>query len=334
MKDVIEKLNNSKSIAILTHIVEDGDAVGSAMAMACALRKIGKQAIIYASARIDENLSFLGDDYVVYSPENLAEHDLCLCLDCGDEKRLGDRAKLLSDINNSINIDHHYTNTKYADVNYVEGNASSTGEIVYKLLRKMDVAIDKEIAFYLYSAICSDTGSFKYSCTSSDTMRIAAELMEYDIDFSDIAKKLFDTYTLEQMHFRAELMLSAQTFYYGRISIVAFEEELFKKYGILEEDIPSVVDIPRGIDGVEIAIALKRINGEVRASLRSNSDANVSDIAKHFGGGGHIKAAGFRVRNASLEEVKQKVIEISQKALEKKYEWNNCNRQTTGQNFS
>lgn len=318
MKDVIKKINSSNSVAILTHIVEDGDALGSALAMSYALRKMGKNAIVYVSAKIEDKLSFLGEDYIIYSPERLKEHDLCLCLDCGDEKRLGDRIEVLSKIKNSVNIDHHYTNTMYADVNYVEGDASSTGEIVYKLLKEMKVPIDKEIATYLYAAICSDTGSFKYSCTSPQTMRIAAELIEYSIAFDEISKLLFDTYTLDEMHFRAELMSSVEGYAQGKITVVAFEEELVLKYNIAEENIPTVVDIPRGIQGCEIAIALKRINGEVRASLRSNSDINVSDIAKHFGGGGHVKAAGFRVKNALLEDVKKEVIHVSKNVLEQK----------------
>ena len=315
MKDVIKKLEDSTSVAILTHISEDGDCMGSAFAMAAALRKIGKTAAIYVSAKPEEKLSFLGDGYIVYSPEKLKEHDLCLCVDCGDEKRLGDRSEILAKINNSVSIDHHHTNTMYADVNYVEGDASSTGEIIYKLLRKMNIPIDKEIATYLYTAISSDTGSFKFSCVSPDTMRIAAELLEYDIDHAEIARILFDTYTKGEMKFRGYLMSKVESYKDGKISIIAFESDIAEEFDISPEDIPEVVDIPRSIAGVEIAIVLKRTNGEVRANLRSNTDVDVSKIAAEFGGGGHIKAAGFRVKDAELDTVKEKVIEFAKKAI-------------------
>lgn len=315
MIEVIKKLNESTSVAILTHISEDGDCMGSAFAMAAALRKTGKSATIYVSAKVEERLGFLGDGYIIYSPEKLGEHDLCLCVDCGDIKRLGDRAEIMKKINNSVSIDHHYTNTMYADVNYVEGNASSTGEIIYKLLIAMNVEIDKEIALYLYTAISSDTGSFKFSSTSPDTMHTAAALLGYGIDHAEIARLLFDTYKLEEVKFRAALMSQVESYEDGRISVLAFEADMAEKFNIRPEDIPEVVDIPRSIAKTEIAVVLKRTNGEVRVNLRSNGDADVSKIASEFGGGGHIKAAGFRVKDAELDTVKEKVIEFAKKAI-------------------
>lgn len=317
MKTVIEKLKNAKSVAILTHIVEDGDCIGSALALKKVLEGMGKAAIVYVSAKVEERLDFLGNDYIIYSPERLSEHDLCVCVDCADVKRLGERAEILEKIPATVNIDHHYTNTMYADVNYVEGDASSTGEVIYKFIKEMGVEPDSQIAAYLYAAICSDTGSFKFSNTSPQTMRIAADLLEYDIKHDEIARRLFDTFTLDEIHLKAELMAGVESYCDGKVSLVAFEEELIAKYGIAEENIPSVVDIPRSVEGTEIAVALKRINGEVRANLRSNSDVNVAEIAAQFGGGGHVKAAGFRVKNAEIDDVRKRVIEFAKKALEK-----------------
>ena len=317
MKAIIEKLKNAKSAAILTHIVEDGDCIGSALALKKVLEGLGKSVVVYVSAKVEDRLGFLGEDYVIYSPQSSAEHDLCVCVDCADAKRLGERAEFLEKISDTVNIDHHYTNTMYADVNYVEGDASSTGEVIYKLIKEMGIEPDKEVAAYLYTAICSDTGSFKFSNTSPQTMRIAADLLEYGIKHDEIARMLFDTFTLEEIHLKAELMAGVESYCDGKVSLVAFEEELIAKYGIAEENIPSVVDIPRSIKDTEIAVVLKRISGEVRANLRSNSDVNVAEIAAQFGGGGHVKAAGFRVKNATIDDVKKQVIEFAQKALEK-----------------
>ena len=146
-------------------------------------------------------------------------------------------------------------------------------------------------------------------------MRTAAALLEYGIDHAEIARLLFDTYKLEEVKFRAALMSQVESYKDGKISVLAFEANMAETFDIRPEDIPEVVDIPRSIAKTEIAIVLKRTNDEVRVNLRSNGDADVSKIASEFGGGGHIKAAGFRVRNAQLDEVKEKVIEFAKKAI-------------------
>ncbi len=309
MKQIIEKLHQAQAIAILSHISEDADAIGSCLAMAHMLRKTGKCATIYVNDAIEDRLSFLGNDYVIYNDKTEVMADLCVCLDCGDIKRLGERAKLLEKIGNSINIDHHYSNTKYADVNYVEGDASSTGEVLYKLFTKMNIELDEVCARYLYAAICSDTGSFKFSSVSSQTMHIAAKLIEYNIEHDKIARALFDTYTIEEIKLRAEVMSTIESYGDGKINVVCMNDEMLKKYGISKKNTPSIVDIARGVEGSEIAIALIQNNDEIRVNLRSNEYANVSEIAAKFGGGGHVRAAGCRVKGTDIEELKKQLIE-------------------------
>ena len=307
MKEAIEKLKEAKSIAILPHINEDGDAMGSCLAAANMLRSMGKEAVVYVSGEIEHRLSFLGQDYVIYNPSQVKAHDLCLCIDCADIKRLGERSKLLEKIGNSVNIDHHYTNTMYADANYVEGNASSAGEVIYKLFEAMGVKPDKASAAYLYAAISSDTGSFKFNSVTPHTMRIAADLLEYGIEHDTIARALFDTATIEEVMLKADITKSIESFGDGKVRMIFLEGGLLEKYGIDEKNSPEIVDIVRGIEGTVIAAALKKTPDEVRVNLRSNTDADVSVIAAKFGGGGHKRAAGFRVKNAEIEDVKQKL---------------------------
>ncbi len=309
MKQIIEKLQNAQTIAILSHISEDGDAMGSCYAMLHMLTKMGKNATVYVNDEVEDRLKFLGNDYVIYNSETKVEADLCVCLDCGDIKRLGDRVALVEQIGNSVNIDHHYTNTMYCDANYVEGDASSTGEVLYKLFKEMGQEIDKDIAKFLFTAICSDTGSFKFSSVTPQTMCIAAELIKFDIEHHKIARALFDTYTIEETRLRAEVMSSIESYCDDKVRIVCMSDEMLKKYGIDKKNSPSIVDIARGIEGTEIAIALIQNNEEIRVNLRANEYANVSDIATKFGGGGHIRAAGCRVKNMELEELKKKLVE-------------------------
>ena len=317
MEAVIEKIKNAKSVAVLTHVSEDPDALGSAFAFCAVLRKMGKTAVCYVSAKPQERHMFIGGEYVIYDKEKTYDHDLCLCLDCGDIKRLGDRIKLFKEIGNTANIDHHKTNTMFADVNYVEGETSSTGEILFKVFRKMGVEIDDEIARFLYIAICSDTGCFKYSSVTPDTLKIAADLLGYDFDAAEIARLLFDTDSLSVTKFKAELMSNIESYADGKISLVRMTADMYDKYGIPEAEAPNGVEIPRRIEGTEIAVCVKEKNGRIEISLRSNGLADVAEIAEHFGGGGHRAASGCKLTGKTMDEAANEIIAVCEKAAAK-----------------
>ena len=314
MKAVIEKIRAAKSVAVLTHVSEDPDALGSAFAFCTVLKKLGKSAVCYVSAKPQERHMFIGGDYVIYDKEKTYDHDLCLCLDSGDIKRLGDRIKLFKEIGNTVNIDHHKTNTMFADANYVEGETSSTGEILFKVFREMGVEIDNEIARFLYIAICSDTGCFKYSSVTPDTLKIAAELLGYDFDAAEIARLLFDTDSLSVTKFKAELMSNIESYADGKISLVKMTADMYEKYGIPESEAPNGVEVPRRIEGTEIAVCVKEKNGRIEISLRSNGRADVAEIAEAFGGGGHRAAAGCKLTGKTIDEAAKEIIAACEKA--------------------
>ena len=308
MEEVIKKILSAKSAAVMAHIHEDPDALGSCFAVASVLREHGKKAVVYVSGPVEQRLDFMGKDYEEYVPGAVYDHDLCICLDCGDADRLGARRALMESIGHSVNIDHHYSNTRFAEENYVDGGASSTGEILYRLFKDAGIKITKSTAAQLYTAICSDTGCFKFSCVSPDTMRAAAELMETGIDHAETARLLFDCETLAAAKLKAEVTSCMESFFGGKVRVVTMPEGMCGRYGIAEADAPNLVDIPRGIAGTEIAVCLKELGGEVRVNLRSNGDADVSLIAARMGGGGHKKAAGCSVKNARAAEVKEEII--------------------------
>lgn len=308
MDKVIKKITAAQSAAILPHINEDADALGSCFAMAAALRAMGKTAVVYVSDEIEKRLSFMGDDYELYIPGQEHQHDLCICLDCGDIGRLGARRGLFERVGQTVNVDHHYSNTCFADENYIEGDASSTGEILYRLLMAMGAEITPEIARQLYTAICSDTGCFKYSNTSAKTMRTAAELLELGVDNAEITRLLFDCESLAAVQLKAEATEHMESFLNGKLRIITMTEEMCKRYDISIADAPALVDIPRMIEGTEIAVCLKEQADGVRMSFRSNGDWDVSKVAEAMGGGGHRKAAGCRIEEISLDEIKERVI--------------------------
>ncbi len=308
MRNIIEAIRNSKSVAILPHINSDGDAIGSCQAMAAVLRAMDKKAVIYAEEAVESRLGFIADGITVY--DGSAEAcDTCIVLDCGDELRLGER-KVISDAAATVvNIDHHKTNTGFGDVNLVKADAAATGEILTELFMEMQIEFTKEIAAYLYAAICSDTGSFAYSNVSPKTFRLAAFLLESGINHSEINRLLFDCTDLEQELLKAELTGRIRSYYDGRLRVVSADSELAQKYGIDEKEIQDIVNIPRRIRGTEIAVSLKLSDGKIRASLRSNGDYDVSEVAVKFGGGGHAKAAGCTLFGDSLESAEKTVVE-------------------------
>lgn len=308
MDKVIELIKNAKAAAILPHLNADGDAVGSCMAMRDMLLGMDKAAVVYAEEELEARLGFMSEGIVIYSGEAI-ECDTCIVLDCGDEKRMGARRAIAESAQTVINIDHHMTNTLFGDAAYVEPHASSTGEILARMFKAMGVTLNRDIARYLYAAICSDTGCFAYSNVSPDTFRIAAELISYDIDHAEIARELFDCVDMQAELLQAELTARIKSYYGGRLRVVTADADIIEKYGVPAREINDLANLPRRIRGTEAAAAIKNTDGKIRVSLRSNGDADVAQIALKFGGGGHAKAAGCNVDAPTVEEAERLVVE-------------------------
>ncbi|MDO5398157.1 MAG: bifunctional oligoribonuclease/PAP phosphatase NrnA [bacterium] len=315
MKEIIEKINNAKSVAVLGHVNADPDSIGSCFAFAHMMRLSGKEAVVYLSEKIEDRLTFMGDDYVVYEGENPPHHDLCVCLDCGDIDRLGLRKDIFDAADNTVSIDHHRTNTYFAQANYVDGEAPAAAELLCRLFREMHTELDCEAAKQLYTALSSDTGCFKFSSVTPQTMREAADLLEYGFDHAEIARQLFDSNSPEEIRFKAEAMLALKRYFDGKLTLVIIDDDMVKRSGLSEDKLPNIVEIPRCVQGTEIAVSLKERKGDIRVNLRSNGAADVSAIALRFGGGGHIKAAGCTIKETNLEEAEKLIIEVCREVL-------------------
>ncbi len=294
MEKVTELIKNAKKAVILPHISADADALASCQAMKCALSGLGTDAVIVAEEAVESRLEFISDGVMVYDG-NIPEFDTCIVLDCGDIERTGNRAEIVKKATTVINIDHHKTNTRFGDASFVNDTASATGEILYSLFNVMGVTLTKEIAKFLYTAICSDTGCFAYSNVSPDTFVTASELVKFDINHAEIARLLFDCVDMDEEFLKAELTKNINSYCGGKVRTVVMTEEFAKKFGLNSDEVDGLVDMPRRIRGTEIAAALKEVNGKIRVSLRSNGDADVSKVALKFDGGGHIKAAGCSI---------------------------------------
>ncbi len=309
MDKITEVLKKAESVAVMGHISEDPDAVGSVFAAADVLSRLGKKVTCFMSEPVNDNLSFIMRDYTVFGEDMPTdEFDVCLCLDSGDIERLGKRIAIFNKSQITVNIDHHYTNTNFAQYNFVNGDAAATGEILYTLLGKLG-EINQYTAKCLYTAIAADTGSFKYSSAKPSTLRVAAQLLEYDIDHADIARLLFDTEELSVMRLRAAVMNNVKSYYGGKLNLVAIDGDLYEKYGVAENAVGDFVDIPRRIKGCDVAVCLKKRDDKIKVSLRSNGRVNVAEAALKLNGGGHKMAAGAAV-NASMEETEKLVVEL------------------------
>ena len=315
MDKVIEIINSAKKCAIIPHVKADGDAMGSCLAMRAVLRRMGKEAVIYAEEPIEKRLAFLADDIAVIYDGEPIDCDTCIVLDCGDMGRVSKREPIFRKALHTVNIDHHRTNTFFAEANYVEADACATGEILFKLFKKMEQRLDAEIAGYLYAAICSDSGCFAYSNVSPDTFRIAAELIEHDINHAEIARLLFDCEDINSERMKAELIGRINSYYDGRLRVVTVSENDTAKFGIKPEDIQDLVNLPRRIRGTEIAAALKQSDDKIRVSLRSNGDADVAEVAVKLGGGGHTKAAGCTMTVDTLKEAEGLIVKACEGAF-------------------
>lgn len=296
MNRLEELLNGVRSVAISGHIRPDGDCVGSVMAVCQYIKKNMPQ--VSVGVFLEEPSSVFkciqGIEIVDSNMDTLHEYDVFIVLDCNSE-RLGRALEIFERAKTKINIDHHVSNSGCGDVNIIVPDASSTCEVVYEL---MDAGkIDEEIAKTLYIGMIHDTGVFKYSNTSPKTLRIAAELIAYGFDFTQIIDETFYEKTYEQTLVCGKAVSESVRFMDGRCIFSVVDKEMMELYGVGPKDLDGVINQLRIVKGVECAIFMYQTgNMEYKVSMRSNGLVNVSDIASFFGGGGHVRAAGCTMR--------------------------------------
>lgn len=313
--DIINKLKSAKRVAILSHIYPDGDAVGSSLALFKALLNDNKSVDLFLSDGVPTIYSFLPNARKVKQQCNPEAYDVVVVLDCGDIDRIGICASTINTAKFTINIDHHSTGTEFGDINLVEPHASSTGEIIYRLIKMYGLDIDKEMAECLYVAIAADTGGFRFSNTSGITMQVAADLINCGIDVSEISRRIFDVLSLAKVRLMGAAINSLEI-HKKRIALMYLNNEQVVKTGALSEDFDGIVNVARNINGIEIAVFIvEKEPNEIKVNLRSNSSYDVAEIAKIFSGGGHHKAAGCKLSDTTLEQAKTKILNEILKTL-------------------
>ncbi|MFC1523381.1 bifunctional oligoribonuclease/PAP phosphatase NrnA [Thermodesulfobacteriota bacterium] len=309
--DIIATLKNAESVLIVTHIFPDGDALGSQLALADVLESLGKRVFLFGEEKVSYIYEFLPRCREIHTTlPKLQDIDCVVALDCGDRFRLGKEMDKLLSVHPFILIDHHQGNLLFGDLNWVDANRASTGEMVFDLSRALGVDLSYQAAYCLYTAIVSDTGSFKYSSTTADTFHVAGELISRGVKPSEVAGNLFDNFSKERLHLMKEVLGTLTLFGENRIAVIHVTQDMFDKTGASKEDTETFINYPRSLGSVRVAVFVKETqNGEIAVSLRSKGDdCDVARIAAGFGGGGHRNAAGFRVREETIDGIRKKLL--------------------------
>ncbi len=299
---------NNDNYVIIPHRNPDGDCLGSAVGLVYGLRGIGKTAYVSLPNSFDDRLDFLWDDTLDTPPDFVC--DVCIAVDVASTYMM---AQLEDEIFNkaprTVCLDHHGTNTGFAQLNFVDAKAAACGEVVYRLLMSMGCKLDNRVASALYVAIASDTGSFRYSNTTGETHRIAGKLVDSGIDAAGIMRHLFETKQRKELEAMAGIISNMEYHFDGRVCLTYADDALLEKYGVTFEGIDEYVSVPRTVEGVEVGVFFKCYSDrETKVSLRSNDYVNVADIAASLGGGGHIRAAGVTICDC-LDSAKKIVLE-------------------------
>jgi phosphoesterase RecJ-like protein len=292
--EIARKIFDSRNIAITSHLRPDGDSIYTSLALAEIIESLGKKVQIVNQDPLPFPFFEFPETKRIrigqIEPEGL---DLAILLECADVPRSGQ-----TKINHlfKINIDHHYSNSPYAEINWIDPGASAVGEMVYELLKPLGLTPTPRIAEFLYSAIFSDTGSFQFSNTTSKALDICHELVEAGANPSTISEKLLNNNTPSKIKLLGRVLSTLSLNATGNIAtLVMFKKDL-EEFGLKEVDLEDITTMARSIKGVEMVIFFKEmVPGVFRISLRSKGVANSALVAEHFGGGGHLHASGFTV---------------------------------------
>lgn len=307
--EIARALREHQRIAVLSHVRPDGDALGSQLALGVSLRQLGKDVTIWNEDGMLEKYSFMPcSELLSRPPAAPQEFELGVALDTAVQNRLG-TAGLAVHAQRWINIDHHPTNPRYGDLNYVDPTAPATGQILYELLSSSGLPMNTEIAENLFVAISTDTGSFQYPNTTARTFEIGAELVKCGVNVGRVSQLLYESYPRRRVELLRELLGTMRFEAHGQIASFSLDLQTAKALGAKAEDNEGLIDHLRAVEGVIVAVFFEELlDGKVRVSMRSKSEAaDVAAICQRFGGGGHKLAAGARVKG-TLAEVEGRIL--------------------------
>jgi phosphoesterase RecJ-like protein len=323
-EQLLAEIQSATNIVLLTHSHPDGDALGSLFALADILDSLGKKVFCYLEEPVSHHYDFLPDTQRAESSleafrnfVGVAGHDIIMIgLDCGDDDRLGKSKSEFLQIEPFLVIDHHRSHRAFGTISWVDPCRSSTGEMIFELAQALQVPISYNCAYNLYVAICTDTGSFRYECTTPRTMHIAAELLEKGVRPEEVGSHLYDKYTVERLKLMEMVLATIVLCAEDQIAFMHVSQKMLRESGATIQDVEGFVDLPRSLYSVKVAVLIKETgNNLIAVSMRAKGQCDVAEVAKVFDGGGHRNAAGFRCQGRTLQEVQSDIREALCKVL-------------------
>lgn len=314
---IIDVVRDSRTFCIVGHIRPDGDCIGSQLGLTLALRNLGKDVVCWNQDVVPQKLAFLDPDKVVSRPARGKRFDCVIAVDCASFERLGTVTAHIEDRGILINIDHHGSNTRYGDINWISPKEPSSGELIFRLLKEAKWPVTPQIANCLFTAVSTDTGSFQYPSTRPSTYHTAAELVKCGAELGRICHEVYQSYPLSRVRLLRHVYNSFRLGHENQIAYFWLRPADFARTGATTADSEGLIDHIRDIEPVVVACVFEELEPEVtRVSFRSKTqEVNVSTIAQEFGGGGHPAAAGARIAGRPLT-VQRRVLASVRRALD------------------
>lgn len=302
-------INQYKTYALTTHVNPDGDAIGSELALFIYLKKLGKTVKIYNADPVPKKYQFLPNWETIEDPQAAINYspEVLIILDASSRERIGSLLnKRLIPLNAVVNIDHHISSEEFADYNIIVPDASSTAEIIYNYIDSTQIQIDAECALCLYTGILFDTSCFRYSNTTPETHRIAAELIEIgDFAPDEVYTRIYGQVPLGKIHLLGHTLRTLELTNDGRIAWVLVNQSMLKDTDTTLDDLEGFVNQIQAIEGVEVAFCVCELpDGNTKVSLRSDGTVDVAALAAEFKGGGHERASGCRINHPPTSAIK------------------------------
>jgi len=314
IQQIVDAVRTRRRFVLSSHSRPDGDAIGSQLAMAYALRTMGKEAeIINVDPAPAPLMAFPGVADIQLASSVDGDFDAAIIMECGDLKRTGVSGFERFFV---INIDHHPGNEAYGQINWFDASAAACSEMVYDVVRALGVPLTREIATHIYLAILTDTGSFHYSSISPRTFEICRECMAAGVDPVLVARNVYDSNNMGRLKLFGAVLGAMQIDQSGRIAIVYVDHEMARAAGGTYEDTEGLINLPLTVKEIEAVVFFKQEKGdEYRVSLRSKGDTDIGVIAKEYGGGGHKNAAGCTI-TGPIEELQKTFVEKLECAID------------------
>jgi phosphoesterase RecJ-like protein len=313
---ILEKIAESQTICVAGHVRPDGDCVGSEIGLTLALQKLGKDVSCWNEDVLPQKYTFLDPDKILQKPKGAPPFDLAISTDCASFERLGVVGPAIENRKFLINIDHHQSNTRYGDLNWISAREASTGELIFRLLQAANWPITPAIADCLFTAVSTDTGSFQYPTTQPTTYHTAGELVKRGAHLDTICHEVYQSFSLSRVRLLKHVYNQFHLTHHDKIAYLWLKQKDFVRTGADRSDTEGLIDHIRSIEPVVVACIFEEVAPDLtRISLRSKSpDINVNQIAALFDGGGHAAAAGARIAGKAMA-VQRRVIAAVKKAL-------------------